>query len=97
MARADIVEKIEKEEKRLKGLKARRAELDKKIKKSEDDLERYRLMEQSDNYTALMEAAKGTGVSISDILSALQSGDLLGLQEHIESLKVSEVSGDSIE
>lgn len=84
----NLEEKIEQEQSRLDSLKTKRAALDKKIKKSEDNLERYSLMQKSGMYTSLMEATKGTGVCINDILTALQSGDLLSLQEQIEKVKV---------
>jgi 1-aminocyclopropane-1-carboxylate deaminase/D-cysteine desulfhydrase-like pyridoxal-dependent ACC family enzyme len=80
----DLNKKIEQESEKLKNLQEKRAELDQKIKKSESILERYYLMKNSEQYEAIQRATENTGLSIDDILSALKSGDMLGLQERME-------------
>lgn len=87
MANRDLNEKIKQESKKLKALREKRAELDQKIKKSESILERYQLMQNNEQYEAIQKATENSGLSIDDILSALDSGDMLGLQERIEAAK----------
>ena len=82
----DLNKKIEQESEKLKNLQEKRAELDQKIKKSESILERYYLMKNSEQYEAIQRATENTGLSIDDILSALKSGDMLGLQERMEAM-----------
>lgn len=93
MAIENIDEKIKKEEKKLAEMKATRDTLNKKIKKSEQNLDRYNLMKNSNSYISLMEATKGTGVAIDDILFALQNGDLSRIQEQIVDLKMQKQEG----
>mgnify|MGYP006920847194 CR=1 FL=1 len=90
MANRDLNEKIKQESERLKELQKKREELDQKIKKSESVLERYHLMKNSERYEAIQRATESSGLSIDDILSALKSGDILGLQERMEEAKTKE-------
>lgn len=87
MANRDLNEKIKQESEKLKALREKRAELDQKIKKSESILERYRLMQNNEQYEAIQKAIENSGLSIDDMLSALNSGDMLGLQERMEAAK----------
>lgn len=87
MANRDLNEKIMQESEKLKGLREKRAEIDQKIKKSESILERYQLMQNNEQYEAIQKATENSGLSIDDILSALNSGDMLGLQERMEAAK----------
>ena len=87
MANRDLNEKIKQESEKLKGLREKRAELDQKIKKSESVLERFQLMQNNEQYEAIQKATENSGLSIDDILSALHSGDMLGLQERMEAAK----------
>lgn len=88
MTSRDLSEKIKQESAKLKGLLEKRTEIDIKIKKSESNLEKYQLMQNNEKYEAIQKATEGSGVSIADILAALQSGDMLALQERIEAAKV---------
>jgi len=87
MTKRDLNEKIKQESAKLKGLREKKAELDNKIKKSESILERYQLMQNNEQYEAILKATEGSGVSVDDILTALKSGDMLGLQERMEASK----------
>ena len=75
---------IEREETILKKYKAKRAEYDEKIKKSEAKLHEYRMMENSQMFNTISEAARNKGLSVDDIITALQTGDLISLQEQLE-------------
>ena len=75
---------IEKEKKNLAGYEAKITEYEEKARKSRAKLNQYEMMEKSEKFGALTEAVQTTGVSIEDILMALQTGDLLALQEQME-------------
>lgn len=87
---ATLAEKIEQETAKLNDLMEKRAAVDRKIKKAQENLEKYRLVQNNQKFTALEEATAGTGVSVEDILAALQSGDLLTLQERMEAAQEKE-------
>jgi hypothetical protein len=78
-------EKLKKEEENLIKFKDRRATLDEKIKECESNIERLKLLKDNRKYTKLANSVQKKGLTVEDIISALQSGDLLSLQEKIES------------
>lgn len=84
MTSEKLTQAIAKEEKQLAGYKKKRAEYDEKIKRSEAKLQQYQMMQRSEQFTAVSTAVAQNGLSIEDILTALQSGDLLALQEQME-------------
>lgn len=75
---------IEKEQENLDKLKKKRADLDEKIRKSEAKLQEYEMMNNSRKFDMLQGVVKGTGLSMDDIMLALQNGDFLSLQEQME-------------
>lgn len=77
-------ERIEKEEKKLSALKKQRAELDGKIKSSELALTNFRLRQNDQTFSALKDVAELKGLTVEDIFSALQSGDISSLQARME-------------
>lgn len=81
---ATLSEKIEMETVKLATLTKKRDDLDKKIKKVQANLEKYKLIQNSNKYSAIEESAQIMGVSIEDVLAALKSGDMLSLQERME-------------
>ena len=81
---ATLSEKIEMETAKLATLTKKRDDLDKKIKKVQANLEKYKLIQNSNKYSAIEESAQIMGVSIEDVLAALKSGDMLSLQERME-------------
>lgn len=78
-------EKMAKEESKLNTYKERRAKLDEKIRECEANIERLTLIKNSQRYKAFSNTVQKNGLTMDDILSALQSGDFLSLQEKIES------------
>lgn len=80
-----LAEKIEIETQKLATLTKKRDDLDRKIKKVQGNLEKYKLIQNSNKYSAIEESAQVMGVSIEDVLAALKSGDMLSLQELMES------------
>lgn len=81
---ATLAEKIDQETAKLNDLIKKRTELDQKIKKKQETLEKYKLVKNNQKLIALEQATVGTGISVEDILDALQSGDFLALQERME-------------
>lgn len=81
---ATLAEKIEMESAKLVTLIKKRNDLDKKIKKVEANLEKYKLIQNNNKYSAIEESAQVMGVSVEDVLAALKSGDMISLQERME-------------
>lgn len=81
---ATLTEKIEMETAKLATLTKKRDDLDRKIKKVQENLEKYKLIQNSNKYSAIEESAQIMGVSIEDVIAALKSGDMLSLQERME-------------
>ena len=75
---------IEKEKATLQKLRNRRSELDDKIKKSEAKLHEYEMMDNNKKFGAMASIVTQSGISMDDVLAALQSGDLVSLQEQME-------------
>ena len=75
---------IAKEQENIDKLKKKRADLDEKIRKSEAKLQEYEMMNNSRKFDMLQGVVKETGLSMDDIMSALQNGDFLALQEQME-------------
>ena len=84
---------IEKEKKNLEKLTARKKELEEKIKKSEAKLRGYEVMKNNDTFNVLSGIVQEKGLTVEEVLSALQNGDLLSLQEQMESSDKQEVPG----
>lgn len=78
---------IAREKKNLEGYKKKRAEYDAKIKSSEAKLQQYEMMESSEKFNAVSAAVAQSGLSLDAVLAALQSGDLLALQEQMEAVQ----------
>lgn len=81
---ATLAEKIKMESEKLATLTKKRNDLDKKIKKVEANLEKYKLIQNNNKYSAIEESAQVMGVSVEDVLAALKSGDMISLQERME-------------
>lgn len=72
------------EKAKLAKLEEKQADIAIKIKACKSNINKYTLMKNSNQFNALSNALDGKGISIEDILSAVSSGDLLGLQEKLE-------------
>ena len=80
-----IEEKLKKEQENLMKFKEKRATLDEKIKECESNIERLTLLKDNQKYTSFANSVQKKGLTVEDIISALQTGDFLSLQEKIES------------
>lgn len=94
----EIKEKLQKDQETLVKLKEKRARIDEKIKKVEDSIEYNTMLLDQKKFSEVTDVLKGKDLSIEEILSAIQSGDLLSLQEKIEQKSVAtESANDNIE
>jgi len=84
---------IEKENAALEKYKAKREEYNEKIRKSETKLQEYKMMQNSRMFDALSDVVVKSGLSVDDILVALQSGNLLALQEQLEAAQSEDDKG----
>ena len=80
-----IEEKLKKEQENLMKFKEKRATLDEKIKECESNIERLTLLKDNQKYTSFANSVQKKGLTVEDVISALQTGDFLSLQEKIES------------
>lgn len=76
---------IETEQKKLDKLENRRAEIEKKIRIAKTNIEKYKLMKNSQQFNSFSNTLSAKGISFEEILNALSEGDLLSLQEKIDS------------
>lgn len=92
---ATLSEKLTQETEKLNDLMKKREALDRKIKKTQENIEKYKLIQNNEKIMALEQATAGTGVSVEDILSALKNGDLMKLQERMVAAQASHDEGNS--
>ena len=60
--------------------------IEEKLKKEcESNIERLTLLKDNQKYTSFANSVQKKGLTVEDIISALQTGDFLSLQEKIES------------
>lgn len=97
MTSEKLTQAIEKERKLLAGYKKKRAEYDEKIKKSEGRLHQYEMMQRSEQFAAVSAVVAENGLSIEEVLAALQNGDLLALQERMEAAQIKNGEGEEPE
>lgn len=79
-----IIESRAREQQRLKELKEKRQKLDEKIKLAEANIEKYTNMINQKKFSQVTDVLNSTGLSIDEVMAAIQKGDLLSLQEKIE-------------
>ena len=83
---------IARERKNLESYEAKMAEYQEKIRRSKAKLHDYEVMQNSQKYGEVLDLVKESGISLEDMLAALQSGDLLALQERMEAVKQAEAA-----
>lgn len=81
---------IDKEKSNLEKLMKQKENLDAKIKKSQTKLAEYEMLQNNQKYGALSSVAVKSGLSVDDLLAALQNGDLLALQERMEAAQAAQ-------
>lgn len=87
MSSKNLNDKIVAEEQKLNALIEKRKGIDEKIQAIEADLEKYRLMVNNAKFVELQKASTDIGVSVEDVLAAIQKGNLTSLQNKITSQK----------
>ena len=88
---------IEKEKANLDKLLKQKEALDAKIKKSQTKLAEYEMLANNQKYGALSSIASKSGLSVDDLLAALQSGDLLALQERMEAAQTASEQSEQLD
>ena len=90
MSTEKLQELLEREEIRLDNYKKKRTELDEKIRATEAAIQKYRVMLNNNQYLGFVSLVQEKGISLNEIMTAIQQGDLLSLQERIEELQEEE-------
>ena len=80
----DIKEKLTKAEKKLQTLKEQKAVIDEKIKKTENEIERYNSIINQKKFSEVSQVLSAKGLTIDEIMRAVQAGNMLSLQERME-------------
>lgn len=83
----NVKEKLQKEEKKLEALKLQRNLIDEKIKKVETEIERCNSIINQQKFSEATQVFTAKGLSIDEIMYAVQSGDLLSIQERMENMQ----------
>lgn len=91
MSTSNLDQLIQKEQEKIKGYEEKKAKLDvkvndlkDKIKASQEKIDKYQITKDSQMHNVLTEKLSNSGLSFDDIMKALQSGDMLALQEKLE-------------
>lgn len=82
-----IKEKLEKEQNKLEALLEQRRELDKKVQKVQDNVNKYDAMLKQKTYKETDEILSANNLTLEMINEAIKSGDLTALQVIIEENK----------
>ena len=90
MSTEKLQELLEREEIRLDNYKKKRTELDEKIRATEAAIQKYRVMLNNNEYLGFVSLVQEKGISLNEIMAAIQQGDLLSLQERIEEVQKDE-------
>lgn len=91
----EIREKLEKDKEALAKLKEKRSVLDEKIKKVEASIEHNTMLLDQKKFSEVNNVLNSKDLSIDEILKAIQSGDLLSLQEKMETSTSNASANDS--
>ena len=91
----EIKEKLEKDRETLAKLKEKRNSIDEKIKKVEESIKYNTMLLDQKKFSEVNNVLKGKDLSIDEILKAIQSGDLLSLQEKMEQTSSTNSANDS--
>lgn len=81
---ASVKERLEKANKKLEVLKAQKKEIDEAIKKVEADVSKYQSILDKAKYDELTNVLQFKGLSLEEMVEAVKRGDLLSLQEKLE-------------
>ncbi|MBD5403032.1 hypothetical protein HDR58_09625 [bacterium] len=84
MGRIKLDNLIAAEEEKLLKLEEKQNDLNRKIKDCKSNIEKYKLMKNNEQFSALSNALDGKGISIEEVMDAISSGNLLSLQEKIK-------------
>ena len=77
---ATVDERLEKASKKLEELRARKKNLDDAIKKAEADVAKYQEIINRAKYDKLSDGLRISGITLDDVIDALESGNVNQLQ-----------------
>jgi len=80
----NIEEKLKKEEKKLNDLKEKRRVIDEKIKKAENEVEKYNNIINQQKFSEVSHVLTAKGLTLDEIMEAIKSGDMATLQERLK-------------
>lgn len=83
----DVEKRLQKAQDRLATLKAQKTEIDEKIKKTENTIEKYQHLINQKKFDAATDVLEVNGLTIDDVIAAVSSGNIASLQERIENRK----------
>lgn len=83
----DVEKRLQKAQDRLATLKAQKTEIDEKIKKTENTIEKYQHLINQKKFAAATDVLEVNGLTIDDVIAAVSSGNIASLQERIENRK----------
>lgn len=92
---SNLEEMIKKEEGNLKRYKDKMAEYATKVKATESRLAELNMMKDSQQLNQIQNMMSQNGLSMADFLAALQSGDMLTLQEKMEASQEAQTEADN--
>lgn len=87
---AVVIEKLEKEQGKLKTLLAQKKALDKKIEKAQSNVAKYQGILDKEKFDKAKHVIDKSGVSFEDVMEAIASGDLTMLQMMMDEKKKNE-------
>lgn len=79
-----LKESFKKEQEKLSELKLKREKLDDRIKEKERLINKYQMMINQEKFSQVNDVISSNGLSLDELMSAIQSGNLLSLQAKIE-------------
>ncbi len=79
-----LKESLKKEQEKLSELKLKREKLDDRIKEKERLINKYQMMINQEKFSQVNDVISSNGLSLDELMSAIQSGNLLSLQAKIE-------------
>lgn len=79
----NLAEMLQAEEEKLEKLEKKRIEIDSKIKTAKTNIGKYKMLLNNYRFNKLSNALDNAGVDMSELLDAIQKGDLSAIQKKI--------------
>ena len=79
-----VSELLDAEQKKLEKLEAKKTDIESKMKACKENIQKYKLLDNTEKLKQLTDSLGDKGISINEIMSAVKSGDFTALQDKIE-------------